>query len=100
MNDQQPTTQTAARLVRIEDKVDRLAESLITIARVEERITTMLANQNEINKRLGKHSGRLDCVERNQAKTMTVGRVFERVFWIAFTIGASVFFHGAGQSVG
>lgn len=96
MNDQQANTQASARLVRIEDKVDKMNESLITIARVEERIATMFNNQNEINKRLGKHSGRLDCVERNQAKTLTIGRVFERAFWISFTVAVGVYFKSNG----
>ncbi|QDP46564.1 MAG: hypothetical protein Unbinned4098contig1000_24 [Prokaryotic dsDNA virus sp.] len=80
-----------ARLERIEDKVDRLAESLITVARVEERIATMLADQANINKRLNKHSDRLDNVEDGLLKTQGVSRVAERLFWLVMTAAVALY---------
>ena len=92
MTDQQQQRDSlSTRLERIEDKVDRLAESLITVARVEERIATILSNQVETNKRLGRHSNRLDDVETGLAKTQGIGRVAERLFWVAATAAIAVY---------
>ena len=92
MTDQhQQRDSLSARLERIEDKVDRLAQSLIAVARVEERIATMFSTQAEVNKRLGKHSDRLDEVEDGLAKTAGVGRVAERVFWVVVTAGVAAY---------
>ena len=68
MTDQQQQRDSlSTRLERIEDKVDRLAE------------------------RLGRHSNRLDDVETGLAKTQGIGRVAERLFWLAATAAIAVY---------
>tara|TARA_R110000824_G_scaffold82382_3_gene206480 strand:- start:3208 stop:3498 length:291 start_codon:yes stop_codon:yes gene_type:complete len=81
---------TVSRLTRIENKVDRMTESLVMVARVEERIATMLSSMTEVTKRLNRHSERLDVLEVETVKSQSVGRIFGRVAWIVLTATVGV----------
>ena len=75
-----------ARLERIEKKVDSLAESLVTVARIEERLATLLASVADTERRLSRHSERLDVVERESLRRGSTGRAVERVVWVVVTL--------------
>ncbi len=63
------------RLDRIEDKLDKLSEAVVCLARMEERLITIF-------KRLEKIEERVDTIEDVSSKSRYSLRYLERVFWI------------------
>ena len=51
------------RLERVETKIDRLSEALVSMARIEERVTTVLKQTDRFMDRLDKMEERLEMVE-------------------------------------
>ena len=73
------------RLEKIEDKLDKLSEAVVSIARIEERVTTVLKQNDRLFSNFEKLELRVDKVE-NQAtlNSKTVG-VTERFIWIVLS---------------
>lgn len=69
------------RLDRIEDKLDKLSEAVVCLARMEERLITIF-------KRLEKIEERVDTIEDVSSKSRYSLRYLERVFWIV--VSASI----------
>jgi len=81
---------TEERLARMEQKLDRLGEAMITLVRVEERMGAFNERLGTIDARLAKHSDRLDIVEKlADRSTQSIG-FGERFFWVIATVGAGV----------
>ena len=83
------------RLKRFEDKLDAINESLITLARIEERVTTILKNNDKLHsqiKNLDERVGDLEQQSAVQGFTLSKG---ERLFWIGMTIFAGLLASGA-----
>jgi len=81
------------RLERVEMKIDRLSETLVMMARVEERLTTVLKQQERFIARLDNMERRMEDVEIeiNINKKFVGGA--ERLAWILLTSGiAAAFF--------
>jgi uncharacterized protein Yka (UPF0111/DUF47 family) len=55
---------TNVRLERIEDKLDKLADAMISLARAEEKIATLADNQANQMERLNRFSAKLDEIEK------------------------------------
>ena len=51
-------------VVRIEQKVDKLAEAVVTLARVEEKVAGLKEDHNRSFERMNKFSARLDEIEK------------------------------------
>lgn len=80
------TTQ-AQRLDRIEEKIDKLADAMVSLARTEEKILSMeQQNQNNYN-RMNKFSEKLDSIERKVNDNAHTVQVINKVAWV---VGASV----------
>lgn len=63
------------RLNRIEEKIDKLSEAMISLARAEERQAAIEQNQNHQYERMNRFSQRLDDVEklsRDNAHTVNI----------------------------
>ena len=74
-------TQTT-RLDRIEDKIDKLSDAIVSLARVEEKIASMEAQLVNGHDRMNKHGIKLDAIESQvQSNAQTVS-VIHKVFWI------------------
>jgi len=52
------------RLERIEEKIDKLAEAMISLARAEEKLAAMQKNQENNHVRVNKLSAKLDDIEK------------------------------------
>lgn len=52
-----------ARLDRIETKIDKLSDAMISLARTEEKILAMEENNRSYYDRLNKHSEKIDRIE-------------------------------------
>ena len=81
-------TQTQ-RLDRIEEKIDKLADAMISIARAEERLISIEqynANQHE---RMNKFSSKLDALNDKVNDNSRVVSFIQKAFWILLAIVAA-----------
>ena len=72
----------AARLDRIEDKIDKMSDVIISLARAEERIITMAEFDKQQGEQLLNLINRVDRLEilvRDNASTVNV---INKLFWI------------------
>ena len=73
------------RLEKIEDKIDKLSEAIVSIARIEERVTTVLKQNDRLFTNFEKLELRVDKVE-NQATLNSKGvSITERFVWIVLS---------------
>lgn len=80
------TTQ-AQRLDRIEEKIDKLADAMVSLARTEEKILSM-EQQNQNNfERMNRFSEKLDCIERKVNENAHTVEIINKVAWV---VGAAV----------
>jgi len=90
---------TSDRLQRIEDKVDKLAEAMISVARAEEKIGTLMNDHEKMHERLNRLSAKLDDVQRTVDENARTVSIINKLFWAVITaiaIGvASQFMLGA-----
>ena len=73
------------RLDRIEEKIDKLSEIVISLARAEEKLSNLEGDRNIVNERLNKHSERIDGIEDKIVEQAVTVRVINRIFWITIT---------------
>lgn len=80
------------RLERMEKKLDNLADALVSLVRMEERMVTLFRrmdsydeNQREMGKRIG-------TLEHNTNNNGQLLRFAERMFWIIATAAVGYFF--------
>ena len=90
---------TSDRLQRIEEKVDRLAEAMISVARAEEKISTLMNDHEKMHERLNRLSAKIDDVQRTVDENARTVSIINKLFWAVITaiaIGlASQFMLGA-----
>lgn len=80
----------AKRLDRIEEKIDKLSDAMISLARAEEKLIAIEANNHANFERLNRFSAKLDDIEKkvdNNARTVAV---INRLFWIVAVAMSSV----------
>ena len=88
MADNNSTAGNAARLDRIEEKIDRMSEAIIALARAEEKIEALTRSFNDQNKIIVNLALRIDDVEGIvQANTSTVN-IINKIFWIIISAAA------------
>lgn len=73
------------RLDRIEGKVDRLAEAMVEMARMEERLITVFKRMDEMGGMLKKMDNRLDDMEKQAIVRGQKIAFAERIFWMIAT---------------
>jgi hypothetical protein len=81
-----------SRLHRIENKLDKLAEAVVSLARMEERMVTLFNRMERYEGRQEGLEARIDEVETNNIKNGATLRFAERVFWIVATAAISTGF--------
>lgn len=83
------------RLARIEHKIDTLADAVVNMARIEERMVTLFSRMDAYDKRLnasGERTGILsDRVVELEKSTLTLNAI-EKVFYIVVTAAVSSIF--------
>lgn len=86
---QQQRNDQAARLDRIETKLDSMSEAIISLARAEEKIYTLMDIQKQQGAQILAVINRiekLDDMVRTNAQTVSV---INKIFWIALTAAAA-----------
>jgi hypothetical protein len=79
---------TATRLERIENKMDKMAEALITLARVEEKMETYNKYRDDSWSRMNKFSEKLDAIEKKVDENAHTVKIINKLFWVAIVAAA------------
>lgn len=72
----------SSRLDRIEEKLDRLTDAMVAMARAEEKIINLQEDQNNMFERMNKHSEKLDEIERVCNDNHRTICVINKLFWV------------------
>ena len=80
----------STRLDRIEDKIDKLSDAIISLARVEEKIASMEKQLENGHDRMNNHGIKLDAIESQVTSNAQTVSVIHRVFWIVIISCATV----------
>ena len=84
------------RLSRMEDKLDKLSEAVVSMARMEERIITVFNRMDSMGKYFKKLDERMDRIEIINAERGKTIAFAERLFWILVTAFAGLVFMWMG----
>lgn len=79
---------TTTRLERIENKMDKMAEALVTLARVEEKMETYNKYRDDSWSRMNKFSEKLDAIEKKVDENAHTVRIINKLFWVAIVAAA------------
>lgn len=74
---------TATRLNRIEEKLDKMSDALVSLARAEEKIGSLMNDHDKMHERLNRFSEKLDNIEKKVDDNARVIGVISRLFWVA-----------------
>ena len=83
---------TDDRLDRIEGKVDKLADAVIHMARMEERLVSVFKRMDNTEASLKKLDDRLDDIERQSIARGQKIAFAERIFWMICTAAIGLAF--------
>jgi hypothetical protein len=73
------------RLLRIEQKVDKVSEAVVSLARAEERITSLSNDTRIILKRMVAQDDRLRVLERDLSHVEDTTKTIRSVVWTITT---------------
>lgn len=79
----------SARLDRIEEKIDRMSEAIIALARAEEKIITLTSFSKQQSEQIVNLINRVDRLEglvRDNSNTVSI---INRLFWIVIAAAAT-----------
>ena len=71
------------RLDRIENKIDKLADAMISVARAEEKLVNMEQKYSAQYDRMNKFSEKLDKLEFIVTQNTATVNTINKLFWIA-----------------
>ena len=75
----------ADRLDRIEEKIDKMSDAIVSIARAEEKISGLESLTVDLHRKLTDLEERLRKVEDIASQASSELKVINKVFWIAIT---------------
>ena len=78
------------RLEKIEQKIDRLADAVVSIARIEERVATLLKQNDMFFIRMDKMEERVDAVENKSNLNTRSFSFLERFLWVCVSSGVGL----------
>jgi|TARA_R100000479_G_scaffold136036_1_gene72850 chromosome segregation ATPase len=79
------TMTNADRLDRIEEKIDKMSDAIVSIARAEEKISGLESLTVDLHRKLTDLEERLRKVEDIASQASSELKVINKVFWIAIT---------------
>ena len=82
---------TNARLDNIENKLDKLAEAMVAMARAEEKLIGLKEDHDRTYERLNRFSQKLDEIESKVDDNARVVHVINKLFWIAMIAVAGAY---------
>lgn len=82
---------TNTRLDNIENKLDKLAEAMVAMARAEEKLIGLKEDHDRTYERLNRFSQKLDEIESKVDDNARVVHVINKLFWIAMIAVAGAY---------
>lgn len=79
---------TNTRLTRIEEKLDKLADAMISLARAEEKIESLQEDHNKQYDRINKLSIKIDDIERIVLDNQRSVQFMHKLFWVVVVAAA------------
>jgi hypothetical protein len=79
------------RLGRIEEKLDKLADAVVSLARMEERMLTIFKRIELYESKQEKIESRLTDLELEDAGKNSVIRIIEKMTWLVLGIALAFF---------
>ena len=79
---------TNTRLTRIEEKLDRLADAMISLARAEEKIESLQEDHNKQYERINKLSMKIDDIEKIVRDNQRSVQFMHKLFWVVVVAAA------------
>lgn len=76
---------TSTRLDRIEAKLDKLTDAMVSVARAEEKIGTLMNDHEKMHERLNRFSQKLDDIEKKVDDNARTVNVINKLFWAVIT---------------
>lgn len=77
------TNTDETRLNRIEEKIDKLSEAMISIARAEEKLVNMESKYAAQYDRMNAFSRKLDHIEVKVTENAQTVNIINKLFWVA-----------------
>ena len=77
-----------ARLDRIEEKIDKMSDAIIQMARLEAKIDNYEKYRDESWKRMNKFSEKLDSIEKTVDDNHRTVSTINKLFWIVLVAAA------------
>jgi uncharacterized coiled-coil protein SlyX len=74
------------RLDRIEQKIDKLSDAIVSLARVEEKIADLEVRREEQHDRLNNLSKKIDSIDTHVTSLVEKVSVMQRVGWIIVSV--------------
>tara|TARA_B100001175_G_C19199874_1_gene490796 strand:+ start:418 stop:693 length:276 start_codon:yes stop_codon:yes gene_type:complete len=72
----------AERLTRIEEKIDKLSEVIVSIARAEEKIYGLQNDHNKMFDRVNKIQERVDSIETKVEENSRTTKLINKLIWV------------------
>ena len=85
------------RLSRIEEKLDKLADAVVILARMEERMLTLFKRIEHYEDRQQKIEDRVSDIEKEDAGKNSIFRAVDKVSWLLIGAALSYVFHYLGK---
>ena len=77
------------RLNRIEEKIDRMSEAIIALARAEEKIQTLTSFSKQQSEQIVLLINRIDKVENIVINNANTINIINKIFWIVMAAAAT-----------
>ena len=85
---QDTTITMESRLDKIEDKIDKLTDTMVSVARAEEKITALRTDQNKMYERINRLSVKLDEIQFKVDENARTVNLVNKLFWVAIVAAA------------
>lgn len=73
---------STARFDRIENKIDKLSDAIIALARAEEKILTLTSFSKQQSEQIQRVINRVDSIEEMVAANSSTINIINKIFWI------------------
>ena len=79
----------AARLDRIEEKIDRMSEAIISLARAEEKIITLTSFSKQQSEQIQNVINKVEALEKKVESNASTVNIINKMFWIVMAAAAT-----------
>ena len=86
---QEQRAEQAARLDRIEQKIDQMSEAIIALARAEEKISTLTDFGKQQGEQLLTLINRVDRLENMVRENASTVSIINKIFWVVIAAAAT-----------